>query len=137
LPPQKNAWRGVSGMHHWEVGGPINIGWPDHNVPEREYTIVEVEKLSQVFRSRVTNGKKEGGFLVVFDCPEVVLEMLAEKATQVLGFKVIVSNLRCSIDGNVLRSFDYEWYPTPEFADRPSDLARTISEALEGMRTTN
>ncbi len=137
MPPQKNAWRWVSGMHQWEVGGPINISWPDHNVPEREYTIVEVEKLGQVFRSRVTNGKKEGGFLVVFDCPEVVLEMLAEKATQVLGFKVIVSNLRCSIDGNVLRSFDYEWYPTPEFADRPSDLARTISEALEGMRTTN
>jgi len=116
-------------MHHWEVGGPINIGWPDHNVPEREYTIVEAEKLGQVFRSRVTNGKKEGGFLVVFDCPEVVLEMLAEKATQVLGFKVIVSNLR--------RSIDYEWYPTPKFAERPSDLARTISEALEGMRTTN
>ncbi len=106
-------------------------------MPEREYTIVEAEKLGQVFRSRVTNGKKEGGFLVVFDCPEVVLEMLAEKATQVLGFKVIVSNLRCSIDGNVLRSFDYEWYPTPEFADRPSDLARTVSEALENMRTTN
>ena len=129
MPPQKNAWRWVSGMHHWEVGGPINIGWPDHNVPEREYTIVEVEKLGQVFRSRVTNGKKEGGFLVVFDYPEVVLEMLAEKATQVLGFKVIVSNLR--------RSIDYEWYPTPKFAERPSDLARTISEALEGMRTTN
>jgi len=129
LPPRKSAWRWVSGMHHWEVGGPINIGWPDHNVPEREYTIVEAEKLGQVFRSRVTNGKKEGGFLVVFDCPEVVLEMLAEKATQVLGFKVIVSNLR--------RSIDYEWYPTPKFAERPSDLARTISEALEGMRTTN
>ena len=129
MPPRKNAWRWVSGMHHWEVGGPINIGWPDHNVPEREYTIVEAEKLGQVFRSRVTNGKKEGGFLVVFDCPEVVLEMLAEKATQVLGFKVIVSNLR--------RSIDYEWYPTPKFAERPSDLARTISEALEGMRTTN
>ena len=129
MPPRKSAWRWVSGMHHWEVGGPINIGWPDHNVPEREYTIVEVEKLGQVFRSRVTNGKKEGGFLVVFDCPEVVLEMLAEKATQVLGFKVIVSNLR--------RSIDYEWYPTPKFAERPSDLARTISEALEGMRTTN
>ncbi|MBC8279602.1 MAG: hypothetical protein H8E48_02345 [Chloroflexi bacterium] len=122
-------------MHHWEIGGPISIGWPDHDVPEREYTIVEVEKLGQVFRSRVTDGKKEGGFLVVFDCPEVVLEMLAEKATQRLGFKVIVSNLRCSIEGNVLRSFDYEWYPTPEFADRPSDLARTIAESLDEMRT--
>ena len=123
-------------MHHWEKGGPISIGWPDHDVPEREYTIVEAELLGQVFRSRVTDGKKEGGFLVVFDCPEVVLEMLAESATSKLGFKVIVSNLRCSIEGTVLRSFDYEWYPTPEFADRPSDLARTISEALEEMRSS-
>ena len=121
-------------MHHWEIGGPISIGWPDHDVPEREYTIVEVEKLGQVFRSRVSDGKKEGGFLVVFDCPDVVLEMLAEKATQRLGFKVIVSKLRCSIEGNVLRSFDYEWYPTPEFANRPSDLSRTIAESLEDMR---
>ena len=121
-------------MHHWEKGGPISIGWPDHDAPEREYTIVEVELLGQVFRGRVTDGKKEGGFLVVFDCPEVVLEMLADQATSRLGFKVIVSNLRCSIEGTILRSFDYEWYPTPEFADRPSDLARTISETLEEMR---
>ena len=121
-------------MHHWEKGGPISIGWPDHDAPEREYTIVEVELLGQVFRGRVTDGKKEGGFLVVFDCPEVVLEMLAEQATSRLGFKVIVSNLRCSIEGTILRSFDYEWYPTPEFADRPSDLTRTISETLEEMR---
>ena len=121
-------------MHHWEKGGPISIGWPDHDVPEREYTIVEVQRLGQVFRGRVTDGKKEGGFLVVFDCPEVVLEMLAEQATSRLGFKVIVSNLRCSIEGNMLRSFDYEWYPTLEFADRPSELARTIAEALDEMR---
>ena len=121
-------------MHHWERGGSISIGWPDHDVPEREYTIVEVELLGQVFRGRVADGKKEGGFLVVFDCPEVVLEMLAEQATSRLGFKVIVSNLRCSIEGTILRSFDYEWYPTPELADRPSDLARTISETLEEMR---
>ena len=123
-------------MHHWEKGGPIAIGWPDHNVPERDYTIVELERLGQVFRGRVTDGKKEGGFLVVFDCPEVVLEMLAERATNQLGFKVIVSNLRCSIEGTVLRSFDYEWNPTPEFADRPSDLARTIAETLQEMRNS-
>jgi hypothetical protein len=123
-------------MHHWEKGGPISIGWPDHNVPEREYTIVEAQRLGQVFRARVTDGNKEGGFLVVFDCPEVVLEMLAERATHRLGFKVIVSHLRCSIEGAVLRSFDYEWYPTPEFASRPSDLARTISETLNEMRTS-
>ena len=123
-------------MHHWEKGGPISIGGPDLNVQEREYTIVEVELLGHVFRGRVTDGKKEGGFLVVFDCPEVVLEMLAEQASNRLGFKVIVSNLRCSIDGTILRSFDYEWYPTPEFTERPSDLARTISETLEEMRGT-
>ena len=123
-------------MHHWEKGGLISIGWPDHDVQERGYTIVEAQLLGKVFRSRVTDGKKEGGFLVVFDCPEVVLEMLAESATSKLGFKVIVSNLRCSIEGTILRSFDYEWYPTPEFADRPSDLARTISETLEEMRSS-
>ena len=123
-------------MHHWEKGGPISIGWPDHDVPEREYTIVEVQRLGQVFRGRVTDGKKEGGFLVVFDCPEVVLEMLAEQATSRLGFKVIVSSLRCSIEGNILRSFDYEWYPTPEFAGRPSDLTQTIAEALAEMRNS-
>ena len=124
-------------MHHWEKGGPISIGWPDHDVPEREYTIVEIERLGQVFRSRVTDGKKEGGFLVVFDYPKVILEMLAEQATSRLGFKVIVSNLRCSIEGTVLRSFDYEWYPTPEFAGRPSNLARTIAKSLDKMRNSS
>jgi len=123
-------------MHHWEIGGPIRIGWPDHDVPEREYTIVEVEKLGQVFRSRVTDGKKEGGFLVVFDCPEVVLEMLADRTTERLGFKIIVSNLRCSIEGKILRSFDYEWYPTPEFAQRPSDLTKAIAETLDEMKAS-
>ena len=123
-------------MHHWEIGGPIRIGWPDHDVPEREYTIVEVEKLGQVFRSRVTDGKKEGGFLVVFDCPEVVLEMLADRATERLGFKIIVSNLRCSIEGTILLSFDYEWYPTPEFAQRPSDLTKAIAETLDEMKAS-
>jgi hypothetical protein len=60
---------------------------------------------------------------------------LAEQATHALGFKVIVSNLRCSIDGSVLRSFDYEWYPTPEYEERPSLLARTIAESLDTMRS--
>ena len=71
---------------------------------------------------------------MVFDCPEAVLEQLAEEASRAMGFKVIVSNLRCSIDGTVLRSFDYEWYPTPEYARRPGDLARAIAQALESMR---
>ena len=121
-------------MHHWHVGGSINIGWPDHQIPERAYTLVDVELYGQVFRARVAEGEKQGGFLVVYDCPEVVLEMLAEQAIQTLGFKVIVSNLRCSIDGTVLRSFDYEWYPTPEYAERPSLLARTIAASLNTMQ---
>ncbi len=120
-------------MHHWEVGGAINIGWPDYGVAEKSYTIVEIQLEGQVFRARVTDGNKQGGFLVVFDCPDVVLEMLAEEATRTSGYKVIVSNLRCSIDGTVLRSFDYEWYPTPEYADRPSTLTLVIAEALEAM----
>ena len=121
-------------MHHWQVGGTINIDWPDHVIPEHAYTIVEFDLLGEVFRVRVTDGQKEGGFLVVYDCLDVVLEMLAEQATQKLEFKVIVSGLRCSVDGRLLRSFDYEWYPTPEYAERPSLLAHAIAEALEEMR---
>lgn len=122
-------------MHHWEVGGPITIGWPDQGVPEKTYTIVEFDLLGQVFRARVTDGQRQGGFLVVYGCPDVVLEQLAEQATSTVGFKVIVSSLRCSIDGTVLRSFDYEWYPTPEFAERPGLLARTLAELLAGMQS--
>ncbi len=121
-------------MHHWKVGGTIGIGWPDHGVDEENYTIVEFDRFGQVFRGRVTDGQKQGGFLVVFDCPDLVLEMLAERSTQKLGFKVVVSNLKCSIEGSELRSFDYEWYPTPDYADRPRTLARSIAESLESMR---
>ena len=56
-------------MHHWEVGGKINIGWPDFGRPEQAFTIVEMDLLGQVLRARVTDGRKEGGFLVVYDCP--------------------------------------------------------------------
>ena len=121
-------------MHHWEVGGTINIGWPDYGIAERGYAIVEFDHLGQVFRARVTDGKKEGGFLVVFDCPGVVLEILAEQATQAVGFKVIVSGLRCSIEGTVLHSLDYEWYPTEEYAERPHLLAQTVAGLLADMR---
>lgn len=122
-------------MHHWQVGQTIDIGWPDFGVPERSYTIVEFDLLGNVFRARVTNGSgKQGGFLVVYDCPDVVLELLAEQATQVLGFKVIASSLRCSINGTLLRSFDYEWHPTPEYAERPGLLARTIADLLAAMQ---
>lgn len=125
-------------MHHWEVGGTIHIGWPDYNVPERPYTIVEFDQFGPVFRARVSDPTsaegKQGGFLVVFGCPDVVLDMLAQQATDRLGFQVVVSDLRCSIEGNILHSFDYEWYPTPEFAERPGALARAIAESLEQMR---
>ena len=121
-------------MHHWEVGGPISIGWPDQGIADATYEIVEFEQLGEVFRARVTDGNKQGGFLVIYECPDVVLEQLAEQATHATGFKVIVSSLRCRVDGTVLRSFDYEWYPTPEFAERPSLLARTLAELLRGMQ---
>ncbi|MFQ6026606.1 MAG: hypothetical protein ACE5Q6_03725 [Dehalococcoidia bacterium] len=121
-------------MHHWEVGGTINIGWPDHGIPERAYTIVEVDSLGQVLRVRVSDGRRQGGCLVIYDCPDPVLEQLAEQATYVVGFKVIVSSLRCSVDGEVLRSFDYEWYPTPEFAERPCKLAQVLADLLQGMQ---
>ncbi len=71
---------------------------------------------------------------MILDCPTPVLEQLGELATRTVGFKVILSSLLCSIDGQPLRSFDYEWYPTPEYADRPSLLARTLADLLEGMQ---
>ena len=121
-------------MHHWEVGGTINIGWPDQGISDQQYEIVESQSLGKVFRARVTDGAKQGGFLVIFDCPDVVLEQIADQATQHTGFKVIVSNHRCRIDGTVLRSFDYEWYPTPEYEQRPSFLANTIRNLFEDIQ---
>ena len=114
-------------MHHWNVGGDIYIGWPDHGADERRYTIVDVDLFGNVFRARVTDGERQGGFMVIFDCPNIVLEQLAEQATHALGFRVIVSSLRTSIEGNIVRSFDYEWYPTPEYEERPHELATTLA----------
>lgn len=122
-------------MHHWEIGGTINIGWPDHGRPEQSFTIVEFDQLGQVFRARVTDGQKEGGFLVVYRCVDAVLEQLAEQARHIVGFPVILSSLRCSIDGEVLRSFDYEWYPTSEYAERPGLLAHTLADLLAAMQS--
>lgn len=121
-------------MHHWQVGQAISIGWPDFGIPERGYTLVEFDLLGRVFRARVTDGRRQGGFLVVYGCPDVVLESLADQATQTLGFKVIVSNLRCSVDGALLRSFDYDWHPAPEYAQRPVLLARTIAQLLAAIQ---
>ena len=114
-------------MHHWNVGGDIYIGWPDHGADERRYTIVDVDLFGNVFRARVTDGERQGGFMVIFDCPNIVLEQLAEQASHALGFRVIVSSLRTSIEGNIVRSFDYEWYPTPEYEERPHALATTLA----------
>ena len=114
-------------MHHWNVGGDIYIGWPDHGAAERRYTIVDVDLFGNVFRARVTDGQRQGGFMVIFDCPNIVLEQLAEQASHALGFRVIVSSLRTSIEGNIVRSFDYEWYPTPEYEERPHALATTLA----------
>lgn len=114
-------------MHHWNVGGDIYIGWPDHGAEERRYTIVDVDLFGKVFRARVTDGQRQGGFMVIFDCPNIVLEQLAEQASHALGFRVIVSSLRTSIEGNVVRSFDYEWRPTPEYEERPHALATTLA----------
>ena len=114
-------------MHHWSVGGDIYIGWPDHGAEERRYTIVDIDLFGKVFRARVTDGERQGGFMVIFDCPNIVLEQLAEQASHALGFRVIVSSLRTSIEGNIVRSFDYEWYPTPEYEERPHALATTLA----------
>ena len=114
-------------MHHWTEGGDIYIGWPDHGAEERRYTIVDIDLFGKVFRARVTDGQRQGGFMVIFDCPNIVLEQLAEQATHALGFRVIVSSLRTSIEGNIVRSFDYEWYPTPEYEERPHALAVTLA----------
>ena len=114
-------------MHHWNVGGDIYIGWPDHGAEERRYTIVDLDLFGKVFRARVTDGERQGGFMVIFDCPNIIMEQLAEQASHALGFRVIVSSLRTSIEGNVVRSFDYEWYPTPEYEERPHALATTLA----------
>ena len=114
-------------MHHWTVGSDIYIGWPDHGAEERRYTIVDIDLFGKVFRARVTDGERQGGFMVIFDCPNIVLEQLAEQASHALGFRVIVSSLRTSIEGNIVRSFDYEWYPTPEYEERPRALATALA----------
>lgn len=114
-------------MHHWNVGGDIYIGWPDHGAEERRYTIVDLDRFGKVFRARVTDGQRQGGFMVIFDCPNIIMEQLAEQASHALGFRVIVSSLRTSIEGTVVRSFDYEWYPTPEYEERPHALATTLA----------
>ena len=119
----------------WEIGERVDIGWPDFGRPPVSYEVVDVDDFGQVVRARVQDESgRQGGFLVVYDEDDSVLELLARKASAALGFPVVVSELNCSIDGTVLRSFDYEWWPTPDYAERPRLLARTISVLLERMK---
>ena len=78
----------------------------------------------------MTDGQKEGGFLIITGCPDVVLEQIAEEASAKIGFKVIASSLRCFVDSEIFRSLDYEWYPTPEYAERPKELTCVVSEIV-------
>ena len=119
----------------WEIGERVHIGWPDFGREPVPYQVVEVDNFGQVVRARVQDGSgRQGGFLVVYDEYDSVLERLAEEASGALGFPVVVSELSCSINGTVLRSFDYEWWPTPEYAERPRLLARTIANLLTTMK---
>ncbi len=99
------------------------------------YELVEVDTFGSVVRGRVKdNNERQGGFLVVYDCPDQVLETLATDATKVLGFPVVFSHLRLSIKRVVLRSFDYEWWPTPQYALRPRLIVQTIADLLAVLR---
>tara|TARA_A100001037_G_scaffold13569_2_gene12532 strand:+ start:50 stop:436 length:387 start_codon:yes stop_codon:yes gene_type:complete len=115
---------------NWEVGDKISIGWPDHGRAPQAFELVEVQIKGPVFRGRVTDGQKEGGFLIITGCPDVVLEQIAEEASAKIGFKVIASSLRCFVDSEIFRSLDYEWYPTPEYAERPKELTCVVSEIV-------
>ena len=119
----------------WEIGERVSIGWPDFGRQPMPYEVVDMDTFGQVVRARVQDGSgRQGGFLVVYDEDDSVLEQLAEEASGALGFPVVVSELNCSIDGTVLRSFDYEWWPTPEYSERPRLLARTIASLLRRMK---
>ena len=119
----------------WEVGELIHIGWPDFRRSPMPYEVVEIDRFGPVVRARVKDSLgREGGFLVVYGCPDSALNSIAKEATNTLGFPVTVPELRCSINGAILRSFDYEWWPTPEFAKRPGLIAKTIANVLAAMK---
>ena len=118
-------------MHHWNVGGDIYIGWPDHGAEERRYTIVDVDLFGKVFRARVTDGQRQGGFMVIFDCPNIVLEQLAEQASHALGFpryriQPAHQHRRCHCPQLRLRGD-----PTPEYEERPRALATTLASLYD------
>ena len=117
----------------WSPGDQIDIGWPDHGRAPLPFSIVEVQILGRVFRGRVTDGEREGGFLIIRDCPDVVLEQVADEVSSRVGYKVIASSLRCSINDEIFRSLDYEWYPTPEYESRPRELTIVVNEVVSGI----
>ena len=119
----------------WEIGETVHIGWPDFGRPPQLYEVVEVDRSGPVVRVRVRDHPgNQGGFLVVYGCPDSMLEKLATAATGFLGFPVTVPPLRCSMNGAILRSFDYEWWPTPEYAERPRLIVETIANLLDAMK---
>ncbi len=71
---------------------------------------------------------------MILRVPDDKLDFLAEEATRHLGFQVTAPDLRCSLDGKVLRSFDYEWWPTPEYRERPRMIVETLAKVVEEMR---
>ena len=118
----------------WEVGDRVYVGWPDHQRRPAPYEVVEVDQSGPVVRVRVQDSSgRQGGFLVILGVPDDKLEVLAEEATRRLGFQVTAPDLRCSLDGKTLRSFDYEWWPTPEYKDRPRKIVETLARVLEEM----
>ena len=112
----------------------VYVGWPDHQRRPAPYEVIEVDRSGPVVRVRVQDGSgRQGGFLVILDFPDDKLDFLAEEATRRLGYEVTAPDLRCSLDGKVLRSFDYEWWPTPEYKDRPRMIVETLAKVVEEM----
>lgn len=121
----------------WEVGDRVYVGWPDHQRRPVPYEVIEVDSSGPVVRVRVQDSSgRQGGFLVIPDFPDDKLDSLAEEATRRLGFEVTAPDLKCSLDGKVLRSFDYEWWPTPEYKDRPRTIVETLAKVVEEMGST-
>ena len=118
----------------WEVGDRVYVGWPDHERRPVPYEVIEVDQSGPVVRVRVQDSSgRQGGFLVALGVHDDKLDSLAEEATRRLGYDVTAPDLRCSLDGRTLRSFDYEWWPTPEYEDRPRTIVEILAQLVEEM----